>query len=268
MPAPERSIEDLVEAALPSLVLLLNTRPDGKRSYGSGLLLDDQGTVLTNLHVVANAESLSAMLYRADRVSYTPADGGLWRFLFENSHEIKGAFLVRADPTLDLAVVRVDADTSALPARRISEGGRRRPVVGVDLGPQPRRQRVPALGALGEGRSRLARASRPLAARGSEARQGGATEPGAAGRRERRADRMEEDVLEVSGSGHLPRRGAAAGRQRGRRRDWSQPTGCDRRRLSGTHDHAGHLRLSGRVSGLRRRPPREVRGDRAPRGWR
>jgi hypothetical protein len=93
-------------------VLLLNQRTDGKLGFGSGVLLDDPGLVLTNLHVVANASSLGAMLHDPARVSYTPMDGGLARYFFENQKEVVPATLVRGDPTLDLAIVRLEGDTS------------------------------------------------------------------------------------------------------------------------------------------------------------
>jgi hypothetical protein len=106
------STVDLVKAALPGIVLLLNNRPDGKVGFGTGLILDEHGLVVTNLHVVANARSIGAMLYDPARPTYSVMDGGLARFLFENHRAIKTAQLVKADPILDLALVRVDADTS------------------------------------------------------------------------------------------------------------------------------------------------------------
>ena len=73
------------------------------------------GLVLTSEHVVADAKSLGAMLYRAGRNGYTPMDGGLSRYLFENQADVVAARLVAGDATSDLAVVRIDADTSKVP---------------------------------------------------------------------------------------------------------------------------------------------------------
>ena len=112
---PARSQVEVLKAALPGLVLLINYRADGKVGYGSGILLDGHGLVLTNVHVVANAKSLGAMLYDAHRTSYIPEDGGLARYLFENEKAIVAARLERADPGLDLAIVRLEADTSQYP---------------------------------------------------------------------------------------------------------------------------------------------------------
>lgn len=110
-----RGMVDLLKKALPGVVLLLNQRTDGKLGFGAGVLIDDHGLVLTNLHVVANANSLGAMFYDAARTSYTPMDGGLSRYLFENQKHVINASLVHGDPVLDLAAVRIDADTSKYP---------------------------------------------------------------------------------------------------------------------------------------------------------
>jgi len=68
--------------------------------------------VLTNLHVVDGNKGLGAILYQPDLVSYTPMDGGLDRFLFENQRLVVGAQVIRADPTMDLALIHIDADTT------------------------------------------------------------------------------------------------------------------------------------------------------------
>lgn len=103
---------DVLDRALPAVVLMLAKRSDGTVGYGAGLIVSHDGLVVTNLHVVTNAESLSALPYRRDRLSYTPMDGGLTRYLFENQKELVSARLVRGDPTTDLALVKMEADTS------------------------------------------------------------------------------------------------------------------------------------------------------------
>ena len=112
LPASQRAAVDVLKRALPGVVLLLNQRSDGKLGFGSGVILDTHGLVLTNLHVVANASSLGAMLHDPNRVSYTPMDGGLARYFFENQKDVIPAHLVRGDPTLDLAIVHIEGDTS------------------------------------------------------------------------------------------------------------------------------------------------------------
>jgi hypothetical protein len=113
-------LSQVVTGALPSVVLLFNSRADGKTIFGAGLLLGPNGLVLTNLHIVVDTKGLGAILYRPDLVSYTPMDGGLDRFLFENQRHVVAAQLVRADPTMDLALVRIEADTREFPTPRFA----------------------------------------------------------------------------------------------------------------------------------------------------
>lgn len=115
IPPASRSTVELLKRALPGVVLLLNQRSDGKLGFGAGVLIDDHGLVLTNLHVVANATTLGAMFHDASRTSYTPMDGGLGRYFFENQKDVIVATLVHGDPVLDLAAVRIDIDTSKYP---------------------------------------------------------------------------------------------------------------------------------------------------------
>jgi len=115
-----RSTADIVAAALPAVVLLINERPNDKpggppiTTFGAGFLTRD-GLVVTSLHVVDGDGKLSAMLYKRGRQSYTPMDGGLGRFLFENQADLVAAERVGADAVTDLAVLRIKTDTQTLP---------------------------------------------------------------------------------------------------------------------------------------------------------
>lgn len=117
-PAP-KSTADIVAASLPAIVLLINERP-GKNgappvtTFGAGFLTQG-GLVVTSLHVVDGEGKLKAMLHKPGRRGYMPSDGGLSRFLFENDADLVPAERVAADGVTDLAVVRIDADTSSLP---------------------------------------------------------------------------------------------------------------------------------------------------------
>lgn len=115
-PAPPTasSLADLVQHSLPSVVLLLNEREDGKTTFGAGFIAQD-GLVVTCLHVVEQGKTLTAMLHKPSRRGYTPMDGGLPRFLFENQSDLVPVHIVAQDATLDLAVLRIDADTTAFP---------------------------------------------------------------------------------------------------------------------------------------------------------
>lgn len=106
---------DVVDRALASVVLVVATRDDGSVSYGSGIVLDGRGLVVTNAHVLSGSRSVRAMLYDPRRVSYTPMDGGLARYLFEYEKDLVAARVERVDTRSDLALLRVDADTSKLP---------------------------------------------------------------------------------------------------------------------------------------------------------
>jgi len=102
----------IIEASLPGVVLLVGEDRSGSLHYGAGVLLDGAGGVLTSLHVVEQIDELYGLLYASDRTSYSTLDGGLQRYLFENRDEMIPAHLLRSDPTNDLALVQLDADTS------------------------------------------------------------------------------------------------------------------------------------------------------------
>ncbi|HVY48223.1 MAG TPA: trypsin-like peptidase domain-containing protein, partial [Minicystis sp.] len=127
--APALPDAEIVERALPAVVLVLNTHADGTITYGAGFVVRSadapadasgdgapHGFVLTSQHVVAGAKALGAMLYKPGRPGYTPMDGGLSRYLFENQGDVVHAVEIAGDATSDLAVVRIDADTSRVPA--------------------------------------------------------------------------------------------------------------------------------------------------------
>jgi serine protease Do len=112
------SIADVAEAARPSVVHIDTTGtmlqqlpingPFGihapqdssgtvpVRGLGSGVILDKDGRILTNNHVVENAETISVQFF----------DGST-----------RPASLIGADPTTDLAVIKVDGPIGAPPVR-------------------------------------------------------------------------------------------------------------------------------------------------------
>ena len=120
-PAEAPTFADLIARATPSVVLLLNTHADDTVTYGAGFLVGP-GLVLTSEHVVASGKRLGAMLYKSGRTSYTPMDGGLARFLFENQGDIVGIREVGGDATSDIALMRIDADTTGYPALPMADG--------------------------------------------------------------------------------------------------------------------------------------------------
>ena len=110
-PEAPPSLADITDAALPGVVLLVRQLPDNKTGYGAGLLLNEQGTVLTNLHVAANATALGALLYDPERTSYTRLDGGLLRYLFENDDDVVPALQIQRPGDDVLPVARREEHT-------------------------------------------------------------------------------------------------------------------------------------------------------------
>lgn len=61
----QTSLEDLVEQATPAVVLI-ETVSETERRFGSGFIVDPSGLVLTNLHVIENAEAARVKLASGD----------------------------------------------------------------------------------------------------------------------------------------------------------------------------------------------------------
>ncbi|HMJ53941.1 MAG TPA: trypsin-like peptidase domain-containing protein [Polyangiaceae bacterium] len=119
--ADTSTFADIIARSTPSVVLLLNTHADSSMTFGAGFLVGP-GLVLTSEHVVASAKKLGVMLYKAGRTSYTPMDGGLSRFLFENQGDIRDVREVAGDATSDIALMQLDADTSGYPTLPMGGG--------------------------------------------------------------------------------------------------------------------------------------------------
>ncbi len=100
---------DIVKAAMPAIVLVVNTRDDRKTTWGAGFF-DADGHVLTAHHVVEDKGRVSVMLFSEGRSSYSPMDGGIMRFLFENGRELLPATLIKVDSVSDLAMLQIDGD--------------------------------------------------------------------------------------------------------------------------------------------------------------
>lgn len=112
--APTPSDADLVKSAMPSIVLVVNTRDDRKTTWGAGFFFAP-GKVLTAHHVVSDKGKVAIMPYRPDRPSYSPMDGGLMRFLFENTRDLVPARVARIDAVSDLALLEVEGDLGQRP---------------------------------------------------------------------------------------------------------------------------------------------------------
>jgi S1-C subfamily serine protease len=110
-----------LEESPASVVLVVADLEGGGTRYGAGVVLDGTGTVVTNWHLLTSVRALRAMLYRRGRPSYTPMDGGLTRFLAENRAALVDADVVRADPDLDIALIRLHADTAGIPTPPLAD---------------------------------------------------------------------------------------------------------------------------------------------------
>lgn len=94
IPPGDQRLADLVENCMPSCVKIRNFDKDGGRSTGSGFVVDAQGIIATNYHVVKNAAALVC----------TFSDG--------NETKSPGFFLV--DPRRDLALIYCDPKDHAM----------------------------------------------------------------------------------------------------------------------------------------------------------
>jgi S1-C subfamily serine protease len=94
---------DVYQEVLPSVVQITSTANSQfgeSRGQGSGIIIDTQGNILTNNHVVSGADSLFVTL----------ADGS-----------VLPATVVGTDPGNDLAVVHIDPPTGGLTAARLGD---------------------------------------------------------------------------------------------------------------------------------------------------
>ena len=78
----------IVQIATESLAMDFFNQPVPSRGVGTGVILDKQGNILTNNHVIAGAQRITVTLNNGDSVP---------------------GLLVGGDPTTDTAVVRIDA---------------------------------------------------------------------------------------------------------------------------------------------------------------
>ncbi len=94
-----QSMRDVADAALPSVVhIRARSRFRGPAAWGAGWVLDDQGHVVTNAHVVSDSSSIRVELY----------DG-----------RVREATVVGTDEHTDIAVLQLDAE-GMIPMRRAS----------------------------------------------------------------------------------------------------------------------------------------------------
>lgn len=100
--APPMSWAEVARRAGPAVVTIINQQQpvqdifgyqQGATAEGSGFVIDRKGDIVTNNHVIDNAQSLSAV--------------------FSDGRKVR-ARLVRSDPSADLAVIKVEASVPAV----------------------------------------------------------------------------------------------------------------------------------------------------------
>ena len=127
-----RSLQDLAEVVSPSVVQIFVTgyatpdeedarpiEPAVERSTGSGVIVDPDGYIVTNAHVVENATRLEVEL------PFTATGGDPGRSIIKRRGRLAGAQVIAVDRETDLAVIKVDA--RALPALAFGDSDALRP---------------------------------------------------------------------------------------------------------------------------------------------
>jgi len=84
-----------------------------QRSSGSGVILDPEGYILTNAHVVRGAQRVEVLLPRP------PDSKAQWRSILKPSGKLVPAQTAGIDPETDLAVLKIDAQ--GLPALALGD---------------------------------------------------------------------------------------------------------------------------------------------------
>lgn len=108
--AAKGDIRDVYRKVAPATVLIR-----AGRGFGTGIVFDARGYVLTNHHVIANAESVDFKRRVEIERGHLAATG-----VMEPDKEVLTAWVLKSDPLLDLAVLKIDAPPKDLKALRVS----------------------------------------------------------------------------------------------------------------------------------------------------
>lgn len=91
------TVPEIVKKAKPSVVGIISEFPDGTKCTGTGIILNENGCIVTNAHVIQNSSDSNVI--RAEKISTVLSD--------ESVHQ---AEIVGADAPSDLAVIRIDPE--------------------------------------------------------------------------------------------------------------------------------------------------------------
>jgi S1-C subfamily serine protease len=102
-PLPSADWADVIAKVRPSIVLILITLDYDKYydASGSGIIVDKNGYILTNKHVLDRAREIDVYLYEGDEVIVSPA-------------KAYTANIVRKHPTADLAIIKISPSQEGL----------------------------------------------------------------------------------------------------------------------------------------------------------
>ena len=116
-PAPTvpvaKSLVELQAEVLPAVALIYGQDESGNLHYGTGLLLEEPGQILTNWHVVEQHQETYILLHDADRTTYTALDGGVVRLIRESGGAGRTAGVSQTDIINDLALLELEVTPSA-----------------------------------------------------------------------------------------------------------------------------------------------------------
>jgi serine protease Do len=81
---------EVYDKVVPSMVSVINYQGTSKKSEGSGIIMTSSGYIITNAHVIENADYVEVLLY--NNVLYTAQEGNFWY-----------------DRYTDIGVIKIDA---------------------------------------------------------------------------------------------------------------------------------------------------------------
>lgn len=108
-----KTLVELQEEVLPAVALIYGQDDEGNLHYGTGLLLEEPGQILTNWHVVEPQNQVVVLLHDANRTTYTALDGGVVRLIRESGGAARAAEVVQTDIINDLALLELEVTPSA-----------------------------------------------------------------------------------------------------------------------------------------------------------
>jgi len=103
----QRSLVEIQTEILPAVALLYGQDEAGRLHYGTGLLLEEEGQILTNWHVVKPHEETFILFHDPERETYTALDGGVSRLIRELNTGAMRAEVLKTDVINDLALLEL-----------------------------------------------------------------------------------------------------------------------------------------------------------------